>query len=117
MEIRAVIVDDNQDFLDSATRVLESDGLEVVGTASTSAEALRIVDELRPQAVLVDVELGDEDGVELARQLSAAQSAVAVILISTHPEEDVADLIVGSPAVGFLAKSKLSVDAVRALLA
>src|SRR6478672_680254 len=66
-----LIVDDNWLFMEAARDCLEQEGLRVVGIAVTSAEALRRAEELRPEAVLVDVMLGDESGFELARRLAA----------------------------------------------
>ena len=115
MGLRCLIVDDNRLFLDSARTLLERQGLTIVGDASTRADALRKAQTLRPDVVLVDVSLGEEDGVELAQRLLADGPHVAtVILISTSSESDLADLIVRSPAAGFLAKSELSGDAIRA---
>jgi len=91
--------------------------MTVAGVASTGADALRQADTLRPDVVLVDVSLGGESGFELARRLVADDVRGApVILISTLSEADLADAIALSPAVGFLAKSELSADAVRGLL-
>jgi DNA-binding NarL/FixJ family response regulator len=116
MGLRCLIVDDNDVFLASAQRLLQTDGLEVVGVATTSAEALRLAADLRPEVVLVDVELGGEDGFALAKQLAEELPLTRVVLISTYPEEDVADLIVASPASAFLPKSRLSAAAVRAFV-
>ena len=117
MALRCLIVDDNRVFLDSARRLLERQGLTIVGDASTSADALREAEALRPDLVLVDVSLGEEDGFELARRLVAAGvRGATVILISTGSEGDLADLVLRSPAAGFLAKSELSAAAIRALL-
>jgi CheY-like chemotaxis protein len=107
----SLIVDDNESFLEVARGLLEQEGLRVVGVASASAEALRQVRSLDPDVVLVDVFLGDESGLELARRL--VDDGQAVILISTHPEEDVAALIAESPAVGYLQKAELSAEAIR----
>jgi CheY-like chemotaxis protein len=117
--VRCVIVDDSADFIDAARRLLEHDGITIVGVASTSAEALCCVQHLRPDVMLVDVDLGAENGFELAEQLyeSGLPSPPPVIMISTHNEQDLADLIATSPAVGFLAKLGLSAAAVRDLLA
>jgi DNA-binding NarL/FixJ family response regulator len=115
--IRCLIVDDNPLFLEGATDLLEREGLEVVGVASTSAEAIRLVRELRPDVTLVDVDLGDEDGFELALKLSDASTAYSkVILISTHAEDDLAQLIASSPAVGFVSKTRVSARAIREML-
>jgi CheY-like chemotaxis protein len=117
MAARCLIVDDNRDFLDAAQTLLEQEGLLVAGVASTSADALRQAEALRPDVVLVDVSLGDESGIELARRLAADPGHEAtVILISTRSEAEFADVIATSPAAGFLSKSELSADAVRGFL-
>jgi CheY-like chemotaxis protein len=115
---RVLIVDDNQSFLDAARLLLEREGLSVVGIASTAAEAFMRVDQLGPDLVLVDVTLGDESGFEVVRNLAEfdRDGEMAVILISTHAETDLADLIAESPATGFLAKSELSADAIQRIL-
>ena len=109
------IVDDNRLFLEDARLLLEQDGLRVVGVAATSAEALRRVEELRPEVILVDIALGSESGFDLARRLAGHHQGgtPTVILVSTRSEADFADLIAESPASGFLPKSELSADAIR----
>jgi DNA-binding NarL/FixJ family response regulator len=115
--LRCLIVDDNSLFLEGAADLLGREGLNVVGVASNSAEAIRLVTELRPDVTLVDVDLGDEDGFELARRLSDISAASSkVILVSTHAEEDLAQLIERSPALGFIAKTRLSAQAIRETL-
>src|SRR5271167_3051351 len=115
--IRIVIIDDNPEFLDSARRLLEHQGVRVAGVASTNAEGLRYVQELRPDVTLVDVNLGEESGFDLAEALQDSDGApVPVILISTHAEPDLADMIETSPAIGFLAKSALSAGAITAAI-
>jgi DNA-binding NarL/FixJ family response regulator len=114
--LRCLIVDDNGGFRDAARSLLEREAIEVVGVASNSAEARSLVAELRPDVVLVDIALGAESGLELARAL-AREDRAKLILISTHLEADLADLIAASPAVGFIAKSELSARAVRDLVA
>ena len=116
--IRVVIVDDNPEFLDSARRLLEHQGARVVGVASTKADALRSVRELRPDVTLVDVNIGEESGFDLAEALHEIDSAAMapVVLISTHAEPDLTDMLEASPAIGFLAKSALSASAITAAL-
>ena len=118
MSLRLLLVDDNPPFLEAARRVLEGDGLRVVGVASTTAEAVLRHRQLRPDVTLVDVNLGEEDGVELARLLSHTDRdrPHRVILISTYPEEDLMDVIDAPAGVGFLSKSRLSGAAVRELV-
>jgi DNA-binding NarL/FixJ family response regulator len=116
--LRCLIVDDSSHFLNAARGLLERQGIAVVGVASTGAEALRLVEELRPDVTLVDIDLGGESGFEVARRLQRDSGATRgpVILISTHSEQDYADLIAASPAIGFLPKSALSAGAIHELL-
>jgi DNA-binding NarL/FixJ family response regulator len=113
-----LIVDDNQQFLSAASVLLEREGMQVVGVASTVAEALRRADELHPDVVLVDIMLADESGFELTRLLRNHDPAgeAAAILISTHAEADFADLIADCAACGFLPKSELSAQAIRRIV-
>jgi CheY-like chemotaxis protein len=117
--VRCLIVDDSPRFLEAARGLLERQGVTVVGVASNSADALQRAGELRPDVTLLDIDLGGESGLELARRLhgEAGQAPAPVILISTHAEQDYAELIAASPAIGFLAKTALSGDAIRDLLA
>jgi two-component system, NarL family, nitrate/nitrite response regulator NarL len=115
--VRSLIVDDNAFFLEAAGDLLRREGLDVVGVASTGVEAIRLVRKLRPDVVLVDVDLGTEDGFELARELiEVSRKQTKVILVSTHPEVELSELISASPAVGFIHKTRLSGDAVRKLI-
>ena len=114
--MRYLIVDDYLPFLDAASGLLEAQGAGVVGVARSGAEALRRAEELRPEVILVDINLGAESGFEVAEQLHRVGPVAPVILISTHAEQDFADMIATSPAVGFLCKSALSTGAVRDLL-
>ena len=113
--MRCLIVDDNEPFLEIASASLARDGLQVIGTARTSAEALRQVERLRPDVVLVDVNLGGENGFELARQLVEMfpELRSGVVLISTRDEDDYGSLLTASPAVGFVRKTHLSAKAIR----
>jgi CheY-like chemotaxis protein len=117
--IRVVIVDDNPEFLDSARQLLEHQGVRVVGVASTNADAVRCVQELQPDVTLVDVNLAEESGFDVAEALHEIDGGAAapVILISTHAEPDLTDMIEASPAIGFVAKSALSAEAITAALA
>jgi DNA-binding NarL/FixJ family response regulator len=112
--LRILIVDDSRHFLDAARRAMEQDGITVVGVASTSDEALRLAGELRPDGILVDIDLGDESGLDLARAFASSEAA-PVVLISAYPESEVADLIAACPVIGFVSKSDLSASAVASL--
>ena len=117
MPLRCLIVDDNALFLEAASELLEREGVRVVGTASSIADALGQARQLRPDIILVDIVLDPESGFDLARQLAETESAGAtVILISTHAEADFADLIDEAPAAGFVPKSQLSARTIQQLL-
>jgi CheY-like chemotaxis protein len=114
--MRCLIVDDSADFVDAARGLLQCEGITTVGSASTSADALRRFEELRPDVTLVDINLGSESGFELAEQLHRAGEPSPVILISTYAAQDFADMIETSPAVGFLSKSALTCGAIHDLV-
>jgi DNA-binding NarL/FixJ family response regulator len=116
--LRCLIVDDSPVFFDTVARMLRRDGFEDVRTASTIAEALRCMEEFRPDVTLVDVCLGAESGFDLVEQLDRNGwcTRSAVILTSTHDPAEFADLISASPAVGFLPKMALSSRAIHDLL-
>jgi DNA-binding NarL/FixJ family response regulator len=117
MRPRYLIVDDSPAFLAAARNLLERQGLTVVGVATTIAECLRRVDELAPDVILVDIDLGTDSGFELARRLARRGIRADVIFISMHPADDYGELIATSGAAGFLSKSDLSRAAVeRALI-
>jgi CheY-like chemotaxis protein len=118
MAVRCLLVDDNPGFLQIARKTLESGGFAVVAVATDSADAMRYARQDRPEVALVDVELGAESGFDLARQLAGDDPAepIQIIMISTHAEEDLADLLAASPAIAFLPKWELSAAAVHGLL-
>ena len=121
MPLRCLLVDDNDAFLETARALLERQGVQVAGVASTIAGALRQARALRPDVVLVDIGLGEESGFELARLLAAdgqdgQRGRADVILISAQAERDYADLIAESPAAGFLHKPELSAQRISQLL-
>lgn len=116
--MRCLIVDDNHDFLRAARHLLEREGISVVGVASTAAQAYRSCTDLKPDVALVDIDLGEENGFDIARQLVGPGGAVLtrVILISAYSGDDFADLVADSPAVSFLPKAGLSGAAIRGIL-
>jgi DNA-binding NarL/FixJ family response regulator len=116
MPPRCLLVDDNDAFLQTASLLLERQGVTVVGVASSIAQALGQARALRPDLILVDIGLGDESGFDLARLLAQDDLHAEVILISTAAEADYAELIDDSPAAGFLPKSDLSLHGISQIL-
>ena len=117
MTLGCLIIDDSEKFLASATRLLSLQGVSVIGGASTGDEALRLAAALRPDVTLVDVELGAEDGIEVARRLTSGSWSTMVILISLRDRNELAELIAGSGAIGFLRKDALDAQAIADLIA
>jgi DNA-binding NarL/FixJ family response regulator len=118
MPLRCLLVDDNAAFLETASVLLEREGVTVVGVASNTAEALQQARALRPDVILVDIGLGDESGFDLAPLLArdGQGGSAEVILISTCAEADYMEPVAESPAAGFLAKSELSARGIGRIL-
>jgi two-component system response regulator EvgA len=111
-----LIVDDHAGFRRLARRMLEADGYSVVGEAADGRSALAAARELRPDLVLLDVQLPDDDGFSVADGLARNGDAPAIVLTSTRDAADYARRVERSPARGFVPKSELSGDAIAALL-
>ena len=116
--VRCLIVDDNAGFRVEMRALLEEQGISVIGDAASAAEAVTRIAELRPDVVLVDIDLGEESGIALTRTLGDFVNGAVpdLILISTHDEREYADLIEASPAIGFLAKTDVSAPRIRQML-
>src|SRR6478752_6415783 len=88
-----LIVDDHPSFRATARALLEADGFSVVGEAADGQEALARATELGPDIVLLDVQLPDLDGFEVATRLGANGNAPAVVLVSSRDASDYGELI------------------------
>jgi DNA-binding NarL/FixJ family response regulator len=114
--VRVIIVDDSEEFLASASRLLGSQGMDVVACTSSGQHALSLADTLGPDVLLVDIELGGEDGIELTHELASRAPGTRVVLISSYGQDDLGDLIANSPAAGFLPKTDLGMAAIARVL-
>ena len=113
MRFRCLIVDDSHEFLDAARRLLQQEGVEVVGVASTGDDAVRLARELKPDVTLIDIDLDGEDGFVVARRLAeVGRRGGHLVFISTYAEEEFAELVESSPGIGFVSKSSLSAAAI-----
>jgi DNA-binding NarL/FixJ family response regulator len=110
-----MIVDDSERFLRAAIRRFEGSTIEVVATARNRGEAHRAAEEFAPDLALVDVGLGEEDGVALARAL-ARDHSVPVILISASATLASTPAVDASGARGFIPKGQLGAEAIKRLL-
>jgi two-component system response regulator EvgA len=116
MATRVLIVDDHPSFRATARLLLESDGYEVIGEAEDGMSGLRAARELQPDVVLLDVQLPDIDGFDVAARLTGVDGAPKVVLTSTRDVSDLKMLISRSGARGFVPKTELSGSALAALL-
>ena len=114
MAITLLIVDDDARFRGVARELLEAEGFDVVGEAADGAGALRSVAELHPQVVLLDIQLPDVSGLQVARRIMGGDTnCPAVVLTSTRDGADFAGLVDESGARGFVGKTDLSGAALR----
>jgi DNA-binding NarL/FixJ family response regulator len=111
-----LIVDDHPTFRLTARALLEAEGFEVVGDAEDGASAIETARRLKPDVVLLDVQLPDIDGFEVARQLTANGSSPGVVLTSSRDGSDFGPLVERSGARGFVPKAELSGAALQAFL-
>jgi len=116
--ITCLIVDDSPEFLEAAKQLLTDDGVTVLGFAATADQAAGETLALRPDVVLVDVDLGTESGFDVAKRLAGlASGGPPVVLISAESISELAELVNASGALGFVSKTDLSGSAIRTLLA
>lgn len=114
-----LIVDDHPAFRSSARRLLESEGYDVVGEAGDYPSAIALCQELRPDAVLLDVQLPGIDGFEVAERINqhcGDRPAPRIVLTSSRDASDFGALIAASPVRGFIAKNDLSGERLAELL-
>lgn len=113
-ETTILIVDDHHGFRRCARALLEADGFTVVGEADDGEAAISAIDSLRPDVVLLDIQLPDMDGFTVLSRLD--HDAPSVVLVSSRDASDYDDLIPASGARGFITKADLSGSAIRSLL-
>src|SRR5690242_20151254 len=111
-----LIVDDHDGFRESARALLEAEGFAVVGDAADGAAALAAAQRLRPDVVLLDVQLPDVDGFAVAERLAALREPPRVVLISSRDAAAYGPRLDAAPACGFLAKRELSGASLAALV-
>jgi DNA-binding NarL/FixJ family response regulator len=111
-----LIVDDHDDFRRSAAALLNAEGFDVVGDVADGASVAKAVERLRPDVVLLDVQLPDVDGFAVAERLAQAPNPPQVVLISSREEAAYGARVHTACARGFLAKRELSGAALAALV-
>jgi DNA-binding NarL/FixJ family response regulator len=116
MRRRILVIDDNAAFRGAAGKLLATGGFVVVAEAPTGARGVQLALEHTPDVVLVDVQLPDTDGFDVAEQLAGLDLALQVILTSSLDRSDLGALVTESSARGFIPKAELSGQAIEALL-
>jgi DNA-binding NarL/FixJ family response regulator len=114
--MKVLIVDDHDGFRTQAHSLLEAAGYDVVGEAEDGMSAIVAVDELRPDVVVIDVQLPDRSGFDVVRLLHRDREAPVVILVSSREASDYGDRIISSGAHGFVSKTELSADAIAKII-
>jgi DNA-binding NarL/FixJ family response regulator len=112
MSVRVLIVDDQEPFRMAARMVVEvTDGFEVVGEAETGEDSVSMAADLKPDLVLMDVNLPGINGLDATRQiLSGAGDAVVVLLLSTYEEEEYAPRAAECGAAAYIPKAVFGPD-------
>jgi DNA-binding NarL/FixJ family response regulator len=111
-----LIVDDHRSFRVSARRLLEAEGFAVVGEARDGQGAIAAAAQLQPDLVLLDVQLPDVDGFEVAKRLAALGVRSEVVLTSNRAAAEYGPVLAGAPVRGFIPKADLSGAALTGLL-
>jgi DNA-binding NarL/FixJ family response regulator len=109
--VRVLIVDDQPPFREASRMVVEmTDGFEVSGEAENGEQAIALVKELKPDLVLMDVQMPGIDGIETTRRITSIPNPPVVIVMSTHESGDYVDVALAAGAVGFVPKSQFGLD-------
>ena len=114
---RVLVVDDHAGFRRCASALLSEEGFEVVGEAESGEAALALAADLEPELVLLDVQLPDLDGFEVASRLLTRDPALKIVLISSRDRSSYGSAIETSGAIGFIWKAELSGGALEEVLA
>ena len=111
-----LVVDDQAPFRIAVKAVLRRlDGFELAGEAARGTEAIELADRLRPELVLMDINMPEMNGIEATRRITQAYPGTAVILCSTHDAKDMPPDAAASGAIAYVSKEHLSADALRTL--
>ena len=113
---RVLVVDDHASFRRCASKLLSSEGYDVVGEAADGASALALAARLKPDLVLLDIQLPDIDGFAVAERLLASHPELQIVLVSSRDQSTYGPLIETSGALGFISKSELTGAALERLL-
>lgn len=113
--IRILVCDDNEGFRESLLALLEAADMQVVGVATSGLEALRLVDRIDPDVVLMDVRMPEMDGIEATRRLKETHPSLEVVALSGHEDQDVVRDMLVAGASGYVLKDSDGDDILNAI--
>ena len=109
--VSVLIVDDQLPFREASRMVVDmTDGFEVSGEAENGEQAIALVEELKPDLVLMDVQMPGIDGIEATRRVTSSPNPPVVVVMSTHESSEYVDVALAAGAVGFVPKSQFGLD-------
>ena len=116
-DIRVVIVDDHDLFRTGLKNLLEEQGVQVIGEAANGRDALRLVSELAPDVVIMDLNMPGISGVDTTRQLAAVAPLARVVVLTISADDDDVMNAVLAGACGYLLKDSSIQDLVAGIIA
>lgn len=114
-EISVLLVDDHSLVRRGFRRILEDDGMKVVGEASNGLEAIRLANELKPKVVVMDLSMPQLDGVQATKEIVKDLPETQVLILSMHSDDNYVRNALDAGAMGYLLKSAIDVDLVGAI--
>lgn len=113
-DVRVLIVDDQLPFRTASRMVVEmTEGFAVAGEAVNGEEGVAMTEDLKPDLVLMDVQMPGIDGLEATRRIAALADPPHVVVMSTHESGDYAETALAAGAFAFIPKSEFSMDALE----
>jgi two-component system response regulator DevR len=114
--VTVLLIDDHRMFLDSLGRLLSGEeGITVVGTASRGSDGIALADQLRPQVVLVDYQIPDQDGVAIAREIKQIDPEIMVVMLTASTDDRVLVAAIDAGCSGFLTKDRAAAEVADAI--
>jgi DNA-binding NarL/FixJ family response regulator len=111
---RVLLADDNSALLNYVTRMLDED-YEVVGAVPGGAEVLRGWSNLRPDVIVLDIAMGELNGLEVARRLRTSGCGSAIVFLTVHEGSDFVDAAMNAGGSAYVVKSRLKTDLIPAI--
>jgi two-component system, NarL family, nitrate/nitrite response regulator NarL len=116
-DIRVLIADDHRLFAEALEAILGSDDrIEVVGHAADGREAVRLVHDLKPDVVLMDISMPVLDGIEAARQIGTTDGATSILMLTGSNSRSDVDRARKAGAAGYVTKDRIAAELIDAIV-